>query len=88
MKNKKIKYTDEAIGKVEIIDDFLPKPEDLVLKEETVKVTLSLTKESIDFFKTQAELHHTQYQKMIRELLDRYAGHYLKKQSASRRGRM
>jgi len=46
------------------------------MKDETIKVTLSLTKESIDFFKTQADRHHTQYQKMIRNLLDQYAAYY------------
>jgi len=68
-----IKYTDEPIGNVEIIDDFLPPPENLVFKEENVKVTISLTKDSIEFFKKEAKKHHTQYQKMIRNLLDVYA---------------
>lgn len=79
MKKEKIKYTNEPIGKVKIIHDFLPKPKDLVLKEETVKVTLMLTKESIDFFKEQAKEQHTQYQKMIRALIDLYAQNYWKK---------
>jgi hypothetical protein len=52
--SKKIKYTEHDIGKVKIIKDFLPAPEDLVLKEETVKVTLSLSKESVEFFKNTA----------------------------------
>ena len=70
---KTIKYTDEPIGDVKIIEDFLPSPKDLIFKEENVKVTISLTKESIDFFKEEAKKHHTQYQKMIRNLLDIYA---------------
>lgn len=72
-KRKKIKYTNEPIGKVKIVADFLPSPDELVMKEDTVKVTLSLTKESIDFFKQEAEAHHTHYQTMIRNLLDQYA---------------
>lgn len=76
MKKHKIKYTNEPIGKVKIIPSFLPNPEHLVLKEETVKVTLILTKDSIDFFKEEAETHHTHYQTMIRTLLDKYASHY------------
>lgn len=75
---KKIKYTDERIGKVKVIKDFLPSPEELVLKEENVKVTISLTKASIDFFKKEASHHHTQYQKMIRRLLNEYAAHQVK----------
>ena len=41
MKNK-IKYTDEPMGKLKIIKDFLPKPEELALKEENIKITISL----------------------------------------------
>ena len=67
-----IEYTDEPIGDVKIIQDFLPPPKDLILKEENVKVTISLTKESVEFFKAEAKKHHTQYQKMIRNLLDIY----------------
>lgn len=72
---KKIKYTNEPMGKVKVVADFLPSPEDLALKDETVKVTISLSKVSIDFFKREAKKHHTQYQKMIRRLLDEYAAH-------------
>ena len=71
--HRKIKYTDEHIGKVRVISDFLPSPENLVMEEDTEKVTLSLTKASIDFFKNAAKKNHTQYQKMIRNLLNHYA---------------
>ena len=73
---KEIKYTDEPIGAIKIIDDFLPSPEQLVIREETVKVTLALTKESVDFFKKIAKEKHTHYQTMIRALLDQYTEHY------------
>jgi len=69
---RKIKYTDEPIGKVEVISDFLPSPEELALKDETVKVTISLSRASVEFFKTEAKKYNTQYQKMIRRLLDEY----------------
>jgi predicted DNA binding CopG/RHH family protein len=72
MKNK-ITYTDEPMGKVRIITDVLPSPAQLAFKEEKVKVTISLSKASLDFFKEQAGLHKTAYQKMIRNLLDTYA---------------
>ena len=72
---KKIKYTTEPMGKVRVVADFLPSPEELVLKDETVKVTISLSKASVDFFKEEARKHHTQYQKMIRRLLDEYTAH-------------
>ena len=72
---KKIKYTDETIN-AKLIKDFLPRPEDLVLKEDNVKVTLSLSKRSVDFFKHEAKKLDTPYQGMIRNLLDQYAKNY------------
>ncbi|WP_054695094.1 hypothetical protein [Desulfosarcina cetonica] len=72
---EKIKYTDEPVGKVRVITDFLPSPEQLALKDETVKVTLSLSKTSVDFFKKEAKKYNTQYQRMIRRLLDEYTAH-------------
>lgn len=70
--NAKIKYTDEQMGNPQVIADFLPSPVELAFREEGVKVTLSLSKKSIDFFKSEAAKHHTQYQRMIRRLLDAY----------------
>jgi predicted DNA binding CopG/RHH family protein len=46
-----------------------------VLKDETVKITISLSKTSVDFFKKEAEKYNTPYQKMIRRLLHEYAAH-------------
>lgn len=68
----KIKYTDEPLGKVEVIRDVLPSPEELAFKEDTVKVTIALSKSSVEFFKREAEKHDTKYQQMIRRLLDEY----------------
>ena len=73
---KKIKYSDEKIGKVKIVKDFLPEPKDLVLKDDTVKVTLNLSRSSVEFFKNVAKKHGSQYQKVIRNLLDRYTSHF------------
>jgi hypothetical protein len=68
----KIKYSDEPLGKIQVVPDFLPSPAELAFREEGVKVTLALSKKSIEFFKTEAAKHHTQYQRMIRRLLDAY----------------
>ena len=73
---KKIIYTNEKIGKVEVVKDFLPKPEELVFKEDNVKVTINLSKSSLDFFKKLAKQHGSQYQKVIRNLLDSYSSFY------------
>lgn len=70
---KKIVYTDEPLGRLRRIKDFLPPPEKLVLKEEGVKVTMTLSKASVDYFKRAAQKYRTPYQKMIRNLIDEYA---------------
>ncbi len=72
---KKTKYTDE-IMELKVIDDFLPPPDQLILKDENVKVTISLSKQSVEFFKKHAKKRHFQYQKMIRNVLDRYVAKY------------
>ena len=73
---RKIKYTDEPLGDVRVVDDFLPTPEDLVFKKKNVKVTMSLSQASIEFFKQEAKRRHTSYQGMIRRLLDFYAARH------------
>jgi predicted DNA binding CopG/RHH family protein len=74
----KIRYTNEPMGNLRIVKDFLPRPEELVLKEENIKITISLNKSSIDFFKKKAKEQHTSYQKMIRRLIDWYASQHQK----------
>ena len=74
--SEKIKYTDEAFGRLRIVPDFLPSPEELVFRDEGVKVTISLSKRSVEFFKDEARKYNTQYQRMIRRLLDAYAEHH------------
>ncbi|MGD1048581.1 MAG: CopG family transcriptional regulator [Candidatus Krumholzibacteriaceae bacterium] len=73
---KRIRYTDEPLGDFEIVEDFLPPPEELIHAPVTVKVTISLSLASIDFFKRAAEQNNTQYQKLIRRVLDLYAAWY------------
>lgn len=65
-------YSDEPLGEIKLIPDFLPSPEELALKNGQTKVTISLSSESVAFFKEAAKKHHMQYQKMIRQLLDEY----------------
>lgn len=68
-----IVYTDEPmkIGK-QLPRTFLPSPEDLVLYYPTKKITLTLTAQTLEFFKKEAKKHQVPYQKMIRNLLDLY----------------
>ena len=70
--NVKIKYTDEPIGEPRVVRDLLPSPHQLAFRDEDVKITITLSKRSVDFFKDQAVKNETQYQRMIRRLLDAY----------------
>jgi hypothetical protein len=80
--SENIKYTDEPLGRLKIVPDFLPRPEDLVFRDEGVKVTIALSKRSVEFFKNEARRHNTQYQRMIRRLLDAYAELHTRPRSA------
>jgi predicted DNA binding CopG/RHH family protein len=73
MSNKRARYTAGEIGRIRVIDDFLPPPADLVPREDNVKVTLSLSRRSLDFFKREAKKRRVPYQRMIRALVDTYA---------------
>ena len=74
----KIRYNDEPMGNLRVVKDFIPPPDQLVLKEENVKITISLKRSSVDFFKKEAKKQHTSYQRMIRQVIDWYASHYRK----------
>ena len=80
----RIKYTNEPIGDPRVIKDFLPSPAELAFREEDVKITITLSKKSVEFFKSEAAKADTQYQRMIRRLLDAYVEAHAKEQSASR----
>jgi hypothetical protein len=73
MKKSTVKYSKGEIGRVRVVDDFLPPPDQLVLRESNVKVTLSLSQRSVDFFKRAAAKQNVPYQRMIRALVDAYA---------------
>jgi hypothetical protein len=81
---RKPKYADEAMGDPEVVNDFLPPPEQLALRDDGVKVTISLSKRSVEFFKAEASRSKTSYQRMIRQLLDTYAEHYLNRPPLNR----
>lgn len=74
---KTIKYTDGPLNEVRVVPDFLPPPSELTFREETVKVTLTLSKSSVDFFKQEAQKQNVPYQKMIRRLLDLYTQQHM-----------
>ena len=73
MKKPTVKYSKGEIGRVKVVEDFLPSPDRLVLREENVKVTLSLSQRSVTFFKRAARQRRVPYQRLIRALVDAYA---------------
>ena len=73
MSGRTVRYTAGEIGRVRVIEDFLPAPAALVPREDNVKVTLSLSRRSLDFFKREARKRRVPYQRMIRALVDTYA---------------
>jgi predicted DNA binding CopG/RHH family protein len=73
MTSRTVKYSAGEIGRVRVVEDFLPPPEALVPREDNVKVTLSLSRRSLDFFKREAKRRRVPYQRMIRSLVDVYA---------------
>ncbi len=76
MSGRTVSYTDDG-GEMDVLGlrvrDFLPPPEQLVLREDTVKVTLTLSRRSVEFFKREAARRRVPYQRMIRALVDEYA---------------
>lgn len=72
MNEQTVCYTKGEIGKVRVVEDFLPAPVALVAAEDNVKVTLSLTRRSIAFFNREAGKRRVLYQRMIRALVDEY----------------
>ena len=76
---KRTKYTNaskdikDAIESSKVIEDFLPSPEELIHKEDNVKIIFELSKSSIARFKRYAQKKGFPYQRMIRSLIDQYA---------------
>jgi len=64
-------------GKLIEVPDFLPPPEELV--NAKVTITINLDRKTLDFFYKAAKKNGGKYQRMIREVLARYAAHYDKK---------
>ena len=74
--SRKADYTDdqgEIVGELTPVEDFLSPTNQLVLRDDTVKVTLTLSRRSVEFFKRAAAKNHVPYQRMIRALVDEYA---------------
>jgi len=51
---------------------MLPPPDQLVPRDDTVNVTLALSRCSVAFFKREAATQRVPYQRLIRALVDEY----------------
>jgi hypothetical protein len=71
-KYSNVEYTDGPGGDFIIIEDYLPPPDQLVFKESNTRVTINLKARDIEYFKREAKKYGTQYQKLIRNVLDMY----------------
>lgn len=72
---KQTKKPDNFIG-------YLPSLDKLAQKEDSMKITLSLTKTSVEYFKQEALKRDVCYQVMIRNLIDEYVKHCLAQNQA------
>lgn len=59
------------------IEDFLPSPDQLILKTEKERITIAIDKHSLELFKQYAKKHDAKYQSMINGVLSSYADKFL-----------
>lgn len=77
MKKRKTKVdSDMPVGKLTQVKDFLPPPSELAKAKRLVRITIALDWDSLQFFQSEAKKNKTKYQRMIREVLDRYVSNY------------
>jgi len=57
----KIRYTDEPLGRLKIVRDFLPPPEGLVFRDEGVKVTIAVSSAVSNSSRDEARRHDSPY---------------------------
>lgn len=74
---KRILYTDdggEIAGRLTLVPDFLPSPEELADAAPQTKITLAVDTEAVEWFKSEAKRRRgASYQRMMRNLLSAYA---------------
>jgi len=76
MKKRRLIDEDAPFGRLTVIPDFLPPPEELALPFKKQKVTILLEQWSVDFYKDRAKRLGIKYQQLMREVLSRYAQHH------------
>jgi uncharacterized protein (DUF4415 family) len=75
----KTKYTDapddarESFDNPIFVENLLPSPEEFIRRAKKEKITISIDKHSLDFYKAYAKKHNAKYQTMINDVLGSYA---------------
>jgi len=78
-----IRYTDapddinEALDHAVVIEDFLPSPEEFILRAKKEKITIALDKHSLELYKAYAKKHDAKYQTLINDVVSSYAEKHL-----------
>ena len=67
------KYTAGEVRRLRLVEDFLPSPDELVARDDNLKVTLQSSRRSVDYFKRAAKTRRVPYQRMIGALVEEYA---------------
>ena len=67
----------EALEEAIPMEDFLPSPDQLVLKMEKERITIAVDKHSLELFKQYAKKHDAKYQNMINGVIRSYANKFL-----------
>lgn len=79
-KNSEVNGNVILTGELVKVGDFLPSPElllpNVVKSDKKVLTSIFLSKNSVDYFKKLAKKHGVKYQKIIREVLNRYVEHF------------
>ncbi len=82
MKRKYRRDPNRPIGKLTPVPDFLPPPHELLPPGSKMKITIELDEASVAFFKSKAQRYGNKYQRLMREVLRRYALHHSTKRAA------
>lgn len=75
--NNKITYTDENLEFGEIVEDFLPHPNELILKQKKVKIFMELTEENILFLQREATKKNISDQGLIELIINEYINNHI-----------
>lgn len=81
--SNKVTYTNapadvaRSLSDASPMEDFLPSPDELVLKSEKERITIAIDRHSLELFRSYAKEHNAKYQTIINGVLGSYADKFL-----------